>query len=452
MSILSTIASWFNKQRTASVSIFTTGTQQVYPNITETTAITEGFNSNTAVYSIIKKDAKKFGSVEREVEWVDENKQDEVTGPLVDLIRQPNPEQGQDAFFALVRAFYKTTGNAFIWLNRGDTFNIETGEELDDTDHAKKPVLEMYVLPSNQMIIVPDPDNLYGAYGYILESNSRIPFRKTDIIHWKDLNLNFDVVTRTHLRGMSPLQPGAKSLTTDNSSTDAMVRMNQNGGARAAMANKSMAPMTPKQESDLRAVIDGKINNTDVKGAVAALQGEWSVLNLGLSAVDMDLLKGKEYSMKELCFLFGIPYPLFDSQVTWDNQQMAQKGWVINEIMPDCKQLDGEMNRKLPKAFGLEKVVKIRSDFDDMPELQIDKAKQVEWLNKAPLSINEMREALDYDAIDGDEGETIVIPSGLQTLDDLIASDGGNEIITSLYNANGGTNKLNGNGKVPKNS
>ena len=451
MSILSSIASWFSKQRTSSMRVFSTGTTEVYPDITETTAINRGFNYNTAVYSIIKKDAKKFGTVDREVEWVDEEREEDVTGPLVDLINQPNPYQGQDAFFTLVRAFYKTCGNSFIWLNRGDTDMLVDDNlvPISDEAHAKKPVLEMYVLPANQVIVVPDPENIFGVYGYILESNTRIPFRKVDIIHWKDINLNFDVVSRPQLRGMSPLMPGVKALEANNSATDATVRMNQNGGSKGVLANKTMAQMNPKQESELRAVIDGKINNTDVKGAVSALQGEWSYLNLGLTSIDLDLLKGKAYSMQELCFMFGLPYELFDSQTTFANKEMAQKGWVINEIMPDCKQLDGELNRVLPKAFGLEKVVKICSDFDDMPELQTDKAKQVEWLSKAPLTVNEMREALDYDKIEGEIGETVIIPSGYQNADTLMG-DGGEEILNSLYNANGGANRGKGMDQVPK--
>lgn len=434
------------QQRTVTSTIFTTGTREVYPDFNTTRAIDAGFNGNAAVYSIVKKDAKKFGSIPR---YVDVEEGNEVnTSKLDDLLNRPNQNQGQDAFFSLVRAYYKICGESFIWLNRGDTDEMINGEyqNIDDAAQMKKPVLEMYVLPANMMIVVPDPENIYGVAGYILESGVRIPIRKTDVIHWKDLNLNFDVVSRPHLRGMSPLQPGNRTLTTNESATDATVRMNQNGGVKGVLANKTMAQTGPDSETKLRNVFDTKINNNDVKNAVAALQGEWNYMNLGLSSIDMDLLKGKDYSMKELCFLFGLPFELFDSETTYANKEMAQKGWVLNEIMPDCKQFDGELSRMLIPAFGLDKSIYICSDFDDMPELQEDKGKMIEWLMKSPITPNEAREAMGYEESTEDGADKIII--GTTSLESIAGGDGGDAILKNLYNANGSANRNNGDEEI----
>lgn len=453
----SQIATWFARQRTTYFgTALPFGTTEVYPTINTTTAITQGFNNNTAVYSIVKKDAKKFGSIARYVEAKgNEQKQSgtdkPLQGPLTDLLNRPNPNQGQDAFLAMVRAFYKVCGEAFIWLNRGDTGRVlENGEvvDLDDEAHARKPVIEMYVLPSNQMIVVPDPDDIYGVYGYILESGIRLPIRKVDVIHWKDINLDFDVVSKSHLRGRSALAAGYKTLEQNNSATNAAVRMYQNSGAKGVLSNE-LGGQNATQEAQVRKVLDTKINNNDVHGAVSALQGKWTYHNLGLTSVDMELLKGKDYSMKELCFLFGLPFELFDSETTYQNKEMAQKGWVINEIIPDCRQLDGEMNRVLLKAFNLENTAAICSDFDDMAELQEDKGKQVEWLVKSPITVDEFREAIGYDTIGGEEGETIILPTGQQTLDDVISGDGGEEVMTQLYNGKMPMKPTNGAVKKP---
>lgn len=455
--VFSQIGAWFSRQRTALIGkVWTFGNTEVYPKIDSTTAIARGFNGNAAVYSIVKKDAKKFGSVARYVEAASKEQKSKklfrefkeveaLPGALTDLLNRPNPSQGQDAFFTLVRAFYKVCGESFIWLNRGDTDALidDTLVELDDAAQMKKPVLEMYVLPPNKVIVVPDPENVFAAYGYILESNVRIPIRKTDIIHWKDINLTFDIVSRDHLRGMSALMPGGKTLEANNSATDATVRMNQNGGARKLIANKSLAQMTPQQQSQLDKVLDEKVNNADIKGAVTAMQGDWSGIDLGLTSVDMETLKGKVMSTQELCNLFGLPYELFDSATTFANKEMAQKSWVINEIMPDCKQLDGEMNRVLPIAFGLDKKAVICSDFDDMPELQDDKKKQIDWLMKGPFTANEIREATGYDKSTDEGSDKVLLPSGYQLLDTL-AGDMGQQAVNDAY-ANAGTDQSFGN-------
>jgi HK97 family phage portal protein len=430
-----------------STSIWATGTKAVYPELNNGNVVQRSFNNNAAVYSIVKKDSKKFGSIPR---YLENSAEEEVeAGPLWELLNRPNRFEGQDAFFTKVRAFYKVSGEAYIWLNRGDT-DMLVGEDLiplDDIAQSKKPILEMYVLPSQDVVVIPEDDNPYGISGYSLQSRPDIKFRQVDVIQWKDINLNWDPYSRTQLRGMSPLQPGRKILTANDAATDNTVAMNQNGGAKVLLANKTMAQMNPKQESDLRNVIDNKVNNIDSKGAVAAVQGDWSSHPLGMSSIDMDVLNGKAYSMQELCFLFGMPYELFDAATTYANKEMAQRGWVSNEIMPDCKQLDDELNRVLPMAFG-DTAVKICSDFDALPELQVDKKAQVEWLNKAPLTANEQREALGYEEIDEPDADKILI--GTQSLETIAGGDGGEEILTSLYNANGTANRGNGNGKVPQ--
>jgi len=452
----SIVQSWFSRQQTSQVRIFTSSTTEVYPDINQTTAITKGFNSNTAVYSIVKKAAKKFGAVPRYVEpkgQEGKSASETIEGPLMDLLDQPNELQGQDAFYSIVYAFYKVCGESFIWLNRGDTAALgEDGSyyDISDEEQSRKPVLEMFVIPANRMIVVPDPGNIFGVFGYILESSVRIAIRKVDIIHWKDINLNFDVVTKAHLRGWSALASGYKTLEANNSATDMTVRMNQNGGAKMVLAEKSLtASRNAVQQSQLEKVFAEKINNVDVKGAVIGMQGDWNGIDLGMTSVDMETLKGKEFSMQELCFLLGVPYEFFDSQVTYANKAEAQKGWIVNEIMPDAKQLDGEMSRVLCKSFGMEKTATICSDFDDLPELQEDKKTQIEWLTKGPFTVNEVRQATGYEDSTEEGADEILLPSGLSKLADL-SGDGGDQLVNDLY-ANNGANRGNGKEKVPQN-
>ncbi len=431
---------------TANTSIWATGTKAVYPNFNSNYPVQRAFSNNAAVYSIVKKDSKKFGSIPRYVEKKSQeqkSEEDRLEGPLTELLNRPNKYEGQDAFFTKVRAYYKVCGESYIWLNRGDTDAI-VGDDfmpLDDEAHSKKPILEMYVLPAQDIVVIPDDDNVYGIIGYSLQSRPDIKFREVDVIQWKDINLAWDAFSRPQVRGMSPFQPGRKIVTANESATDMTVAMNQNGGAKVLLSNE-IGGQNPQQQSQVQKVLDEKINNIDAKGAVAAFQGKWSAHQLGLSSIDMDILKGKEFSMQEICFMLGMPYELFDSQTTFANKEMAQKGWVLNEIQPDCKQLDGELNRFLPKAFGLEGIAVICSDFDALPELQIDKKAQVEWLSKAPLSANEQREALGYEESDEEGADKIII--GDKTLEDITAGDGGDQIMQSLYNANGQVKPTNG--------
>ena len=144
--------------------MFSVGTQEVYTHIDTEKAITEGYNANTAVYSILQKDAQKFASISQYIQKDDESGEEVEGTKLGRLLERPNEYQGSDAFREIVRLYRKLTGEAFIWLNRG-----VLADGLEGTARLSKPVLEMMVLPSNHVILVPDPNNLYGVLGYLLD-------------------------------------------------------------------------------------------------------------------------------------------------------------------------------------------------------------------------------------------------------------------------------------------
>ena len=150
-----------------------------FSEINNEKAITKGFNSNTAVYSIVMTDAEKFGTIPRylyDSSTIDEKatrskithevKADVFQGStdLINLLNRPNEYQSQDAFLTCTRAFYKVCGETFVWLNRGDGLSVsQSGDvtEMTDEQMATQPVLEMYVLPANHIILVSDPANMW---------------------------------------------------------------------------------------------------------------------------------------------------------------------------------------------------------------------------------------------------------------------------------------------------
>lgn len=439
---------WFTSlfSRTRWWRVWNVGTREVLPDINAEKAVTDGYNANAAVYSIIKTDAEKFASIPRYL--VDAKKMEEkrkkvplqfkslvkadpirsesVQQTLDKLLNRPNPYQGQAAFFKTVRSYFKDCGEGFIWLNRGEISG------LTDAQIALRPVLEMYPLPSYRMKVVPDEDSLWGVSGYLLSAGGLdIPFKKGEIIHWKDTNLLFDTSTKEHLRGMTPLKPGAATLQQNNDATRSSIRMYQNDGAKGAMFNKDLSKATPTQESQIRSVIDRKINNNDVKGAVAALQGEWGYIDLGKTSVDLDLLGGKQMSWKELCFLFQVPYELFDSATTYANKEQAQKGWVTNSIIPASKELDDELNRVLLRAFALEGKYIIQCDYSELPELQDDMKSLTEWLKEAYwITPNERRDLMGYEKSDEPLMDEFWVPNGLTPISQF--GDGFDDMLNEL--------------------
>ena len=405
--------------------MFSVGNREVMTPIDNTTAITEGFNKTAAVYSIVMRDAEKFGVIPRYVykasakeeksyhknyqkKSFDANK---VDNKLSELLNRPNEYESQDAFFTKLRAYYKASGEAFIWLNRGDVSGLDLPSAM------KKPVLEMYVLPTQYVDVVPDPGNMFGVIDYILNvQGKKLRLGKANVIHWKATNLDFDLGTGEHLRGMTSMRPGALTIQQYKDATTASVRMYQNDGAKGVIYNEQLGSLAPNQENGLRGVIDKKINNNDIKGAVAFLQGKWGYVDLGKSNTDLGLLEGKNMTWKELCFLFNVPYYFFNPEIAYADANRSMVDWISNSIVPGCKQLDGEMNRFLPEAFGLKGQVFIGSDVSELPEVQEITYQLAERLSKLwMIKPNEVREIMGYES-DGVELDEYWIPSGISPL------------------------------------
>lgn len=445
--LIQQFTSWFSSLFARGKGVFFTfGTREVLPDIDETEAIELGYKANTAFYSIIAKDAKKFASIPRYVydakSMQEKQKKAEkiklpkqfkeyvrgttLTNDLSKLLKRPNPYQGQSAFIKTVRSYKTVTENSFVWMNRGETNGL-TDEQIE-----LLPVLEMYPLPSNKVRIVPDPENLWGVLGYILEVGGlSLPFKKSEIIHWKGTNLDWDASTRSHLRGMPSLKPGAGSLQQNNESTRSSIRELQNDGAKGAMFKKDGAKLSPQQEADVRSVIDRKINNADLKGAVASLSGDWGYINLASTGADMQKLEVKKFSWQELCFLIGVPYELFNPETTYANKEQAQKGWVSNDIIPDSKEFDDELNRVLLRAFKLEGRAIIACDYSELPEMQADLAAMTTWLALAwwiPPNIKLEMQGFEKGPPEFDEAW---IPSGITPLSQS-AGDGFDQMMNEL--------------------
>lgn len=392
--------------------IYSVGGLDVSTPIDNTNAIREGFAKSAAVYSIVMKAAGKFAVVPRYLYKGSEEKSNyyEKDNDLTKLLNRPNDYESQDAFLTKVAASYIASGEAFIWLNRGDT----TG--MDEKAAMALPVLEMYVLPVSDMVVVPDPNNLWGCIDYKLNiSGKLVPLGKANVIHWRKANLKFDAISRTHLRGMTPLEPGADTVQQYEDATKASVRMYQNDGAKGVLFNEMLGTLSPGQESDLRGVINKKINNNDIKGAVAFLQGKWNYVDIGKSNTDLGLLDGKKLTWKELCFLLGVPYAYFDPEIPYADQNKAGIDFVSNTIIPMCRQFDGELNRFLLKAFKVSGAY-IGSDFSDLPEIREMNYQTAVNLSKLwPVTPDEVRELMGYDPLGGEFSEPWV-PTGYMPL------------------------------------
>lgn len=313
-----------------------------------------------------------------------------MNSPLAKLLENPNPMQSQDQFLENLFGYHFISGEGNIYGNDG---NID-GK-----------FLELNVLPTQFLDIYPDPRDLYGLLGYKLMVGQGIDLPKDKVMQWKTWNPEFNDVTRTHMRGLSPMKAAYSTLRMSNNAADASAMMAKNGGAKGAIVPKpignNVATLTYEQAQIVKQAVNQDINGLDNKGRINVLQTPWDYLNFGLSSVDMDLVKTMQMSLQQWCRVFGMPTVLFDTDTTsYNNYQNALRDLMTNTIVPKCAQLRDELNKFLLPKFGED--VYIDFDITALPELQQDMERMSRILRDANwLTMDEKRMAMNYEARGG---------------------------------------------------
>jgi len=346
--------------------------------------------------------------------------------PLSNLLNNPNSYQSQDAFFENLFGYRFLSGETFLWGNRG---NIPNGK-----------FVELLILPSQYTDIIPDPTDLYGILGYQLDNmGATINLAKADVMQWKSWNPNFNVTTREHMRGLSPIRAAWNNYLMGVEAQKSAASQMANGGAKGALVPKvvgNQIPMvTELQASQMQRALADRINNNSKGGSVAMLQTPWDYLNFGLSNSEMQIIDSMKFSLEQWCRVFGMPVVLFSADNMSDNNyQNALRDLVTNTIVPMLGQLRDELNKWLIPNVGAGNEY-IDFDVSALPELQKDIEKLVSQLTQAYwLTLDEKRIAMNYEPLGG-EFDKAYINSGLVPIEETLMNP--NEMIND-YNAGNG--------------
>jgi HK97 family phage portal protein len=408
------------------------------------TYINKGYNTNPDVFACITQMATKTVSVPYEVKIVNDkesykklkNFQKATSGNFdflqqikkanlerksydeVDMsfpLEQPNTTQTWSDVWALYKTYMKLTGNCYFYL-----LSPEEGK------NAGVPV-QLYVLPAHLIqIVLKEKANMLSTespidHYVLIEGNSMIKFMAKDIIHIKYSNPNFDL-SGSHLYGMSPLRSALRNINSSNSGIDLNVKTLQNGGAFGFIHGKG-TPLSVDQANSLKERLVEMDASPERLSRIAGASGELAFTRISLTTDELKPFDYLKFDQKAICNVLNWPDELLNndgkaSLGSTDTSQ-ARKQAITDNILPDLVLLQDSLNKNFIKKFkGYENAV-IEWDIDDLPEMQEDMSKKMEWLSKAPLTPNEVRHALKYDMIMEDGMDTVWIESNKQRVTDV---------------------------------
>lgn len=407
------ITSLFGRSKLLELIVNSNTGAAIYPDL-KATYYTSTYTSNSDVFSVIEKIAGPASRVP--IIQVDRKSFEENPGRGIELLSKPNPMMSIDEFIYAALVTRLIYGEMFITADRPE-FGLNAG----------KPV-RLDLLPP-QWVELEIGTFKEPITGYkLMLGNEEVKYSFEDVMHLKNYNPDFQL-SGEHLRGLSRLRPLLKAAMASSSGYDSMVRAFQNQGAYGLLTilgvkekdnTYSDKPTTANQLSALKNMWQNEYAGNANRGKMAVTNKSVEWTNFGLSPVDLNILKSLGVSMGKICDAYDYPYELIsgsDSK-TYNNYQEAMKAAWNNAIIPQLDSLCQKLSDWLLPALGEEQTMFV-ADYDAIPALQADKKQLIEWLIRARLTSNEIRDALGYDPVQLTNMDIPLVEMGLTRVDEI---------------------------------
>lgn len=317
---------------------------------------------------------------------------------MLTLLKRPNPMQSGEEYFAMVYAFDLLAGNSYLE-------RVPVG--------GNKRIKELWSLRPDRMKVVP------GRFG--------LPQRFEHTVHGKMTPFDVDPITGQgnilHVKrfnplddwyGQSPLEAMCMSIDSHNEATRWNFAVLRNGARPSGALEYPTGNLDDVEYERLKAEIEGNYGSgwddpTSQKvgrqGRPMLLQGGLKWVQMMLTAIDIDWLKGKEASAREVAIGYNVPEQLVGvpGQQTYNNYREARMALYEDAVLPLLDRFAEAITnwmQDMPEFVGL----RLSYDEDQIPALAPRRESMWDKVNAAKfLSIDEKREALGYGVYEPDE-------------------------------------------------
>lgn len=318
-------------------------------------------------------------------------------GKLSDLLRYPNDNETWSDFIAYGAMFKLITGNKYVW---GDILGAGANKGVPDSFN---------VLPSHLTRLIIDGNFPAKATGYRLETFGQV-FTADQVLHEKYPNPTWSI-NGSQLYGMSPLKSAISGvISRNNSAAKSTAAMYKNRGMEDIIYidNPDITPEQGLQQAQaLKNKIVNEFSGEDARGKHAISGMKVGVVNLGLTAKDMEIIAAEKWDMARICNLYGVPVQLLNEveRSTFNNLKEAEKALTTRSAIPLLTSFRDQLNRKLQSVWGFKgKNVYVDYDITCYSELSENMGDTAKWVTTVPwFTPNEQRELLDMEALPNPE-------------------------------------------------
>jgi HK97 family phage portal protein len=294
--------------------------------------------------------------------------------PILSLMRRPNAAQGRAELMEALFGQLLLSGNAYVEA-------VQADESLP---------VELHVLRSDRMSVVPGADGWPKAYDYAV-GGKKHRFAAENICHIKSFHPQDD-----HY-GFSPMQAAAMAIDVHNSASRWSKSLLDNaarpsgalvwkGDGHGVMAEDQFRRLSDEIEQNYRGARNA--------GRPMVLEGGLDWKPMGFSPSDMEFQKTKEAAAREIALAFGVPPMLLGIQgdATYSNYQEANRAFYRLTVLPLVTRVAAAVSEWLVGFTGEDLMLK--PDLDQVPALSAERDAQWARVNGADFLSDAEKRAL----------------------------------------------------------
>ncbi|WP_394177249.1 phage portal protein [Yoonia maritima] len=300
------------------------------------------------------------------------------THPVLALLNRPNAGQGRAELLEALFGQLLLTGNGYL-------------EAVGDDGLP----LEMHVLRSDRMSVVPGADGWPMAYEYSVNGRKH-RFAVSDgqgpICHIKNFHPQDD-----HY-GLSALQAAANAVDVHNAASRWSKALLDNAarpsGAIVYRGADGQASLSADQYDRLLSEMETQHQGARNAGRPMLLEGGLDWKPMGFSPSDMEFQKTKEAAAREIAIAFGVPPMLLGipGDATYANYQEANRAFYRLTVLPLVTRVTSTIADWLSDFTG--ERIELRPDLDQIPALSAERDAQWRRVGEAAFLTDPEKRAL----------------------------------------------------------
>lgn len=300
----------------------------------------EAYQYNVIANSAINRLAKAVSSIQWKVELPDGK---QVTRhPVLDLLARPNPAQSGPEFFNAFTGYLMLSGNSYIE-------GVESGGRM----------IELWPLRPDRVEVIQSKTGLPAGFVYKTGQHRRTwPADEISgqslINHTKLFNPLDDWY------GMSPIEAAAYGVDQHNEGMKWVQSLLQNAARPSgALVMSAENALTDEEFHRLKTEIEQNYSGSSNAGRPMLLEGGLDWKQLGLSPVDMEVLKAREMAARDISLAFGVPPLLLNipGDNTYANYREARLGFYEDTVLPLIRFIIADLNHFLSPYFPGAKII-----------------------------------------------------------------------------------------------